>query len=384
MIHFLKYQFKAFKIRKNESKKFSLFKSLINYSLNSSQTKKYSYNSALVLLFDIGDYLTFRNFIPYYYNELGDNCIVIANKAFKDIYEKYDNSFTNIKWINKSDLKDINGLKSFIDDMQQLKINEVILPVYNPNAIPDLICLSGFKESKIKITSPGKEYFQLPYFHYFLNAFPQTEIIKIEEQFEFHEFYRNQNIFNKLFNINTQLEYPSFNETMERKNQIVIFCGANHKSRQWSTNEFSKCIKTIENAYPSKYEFVICGGINDIIRSKKIEKQTGGIKKVINKTGKTSLLELITIIEESILVISADTSAQHIAASSQTSCIVVSNGVNFHRFVNYPPHINWMRFITPPLFNRKNKPIWSFAESSLINTIKGKVVGEYAISEFLK
>ena len=55
-----------------------------------------------------------------------------------------------------------------------------------------------------------------------------------------------------------------------------------------------------------------------------------------NLLGKTTLEELVLIIKNSKLLISNDSCAQHIAAATDTKCIVIYAGLQLNRFLPYP------------------------------------------------
>ena len=74
------------------------------------------------------------------------------------------------------------------------------------------------------------------------------------------------------------------------------------------------------------------------MQASELEKNYNG--KLINLVGKTSLIELIAILNKGELLLSNETSAPHIAvALDRLNIFVIYNGNHFGRFIPYPREI---------------------------------------------
>jgi ADP-heptose:LPS heptosyltransferase len=82
------------------------------------------------------------------------------------------------------------------------------------------------------------------------------------------------------------------------------------------------------------YEIVLCGGKNDIEQSKIFN--TTCDFEYTDLIGKTTILELISIISRASLLISNETSAPHFSVALDVKTIVLYSGNHFGRFVPYP------------------------------------------------
>jgi ADP-heptose:LPS heptosyltransferase len=113
---------------------------------------------------------------------------------------------------------------------------------------------------------------------------------------------------------------------------IVIFPGSSWSGKQWPTDKYIEVIKWIINKY--NYKMVLCGSKSDKEICTRIKKSLGD--SVENLCEKTSIVDLINIINNSKLLVTNDTSAIHIAAGLGTKAISIVGGGHFGRFLPYP------------------------------------------------
>ena len=105
---------------------------------------------------------------------------------------------------------------------------------------------------------------------------------------------------------------------------------------------------------------------------KKIKKNISN-KKLIDITGKTSLLEFIELIRLSKLVIANDSASVHIANAVETKSICISDGNNFGRFVPYPKDF---KYAPKTIYNKQClERNWNYNEDkNCINKVSQDVV----------
>ena len=104
MFRFFSILIRKIKSRKKQGKlleQFNIWKEQQRFLQESNPTKKI----LIIRLDDIGDYILFRNFLPYYKNAehwKSYSFTLLGNIVWKDLFEKYDASLVNaVIWIDK-------------------------------------------------------------------------------------------------------------------------------------------------------------------------------------------------------------------------------------------------------------------------------------------
>ena len=115
------------------------------------------------------------------------------------------------------------------------------------------------------------------------------------------------------------------------KNYICFFVDAGQTKRKYSIDNFSIIAnKLLEN---TNFKIIFLGRSKNDLWNLELN------KNFINLCQKTSLKDLVEIISRSKLLISNDTCAQHIAAATNTNCLVIYVGFHYGRFLPYPKSI---------------------------------------------
>ena len=169
------------------------------------------------------------------------------------------------------------------------------------------------------------------------------------------EFIRNKMFIEKLLNTSINISAPTFNIKKEKNNSIVIFPGKRNEYRRWNPVNFIKIIDYMLINYSNK-KIIIAGGSSDNEIANKILLNISNTNNLINLCGKTTISELIEIINGADLVVSNETVAVHIAASTNTNCICLSQGTHYFRFNPYPSSISKnITTLYPDFFDTMNK-----------------------------
>jgi len=98
---------------------------------------------------------------------------------------------------------------------------------------------------------------------------------------------------------------------------VVMHVGGNWSLKQWPVENFAKLADALVKNFNAKV--VICGGKDDIVLGEKILALTE--HKPFLLAGKTNFSELIALMKQASLVVSADSGPLHIASSVGTSVI---------------------------------------------------------------
>ncbi|MEO6655990.1 MAG: glycosyltransferase family 9 protein [Pyrinomonadaceae bacterium] len=115
--------------------------------------------------------------------------------------------------------------------------------------------------------------------------------------------------------------------------EYAIFClGAFTADKRWPTIHFAETARFLSEKY--RYQIVLCGGPADKYLVDGFAKHFAG--NFIDLTGKTTLLELASLIRSAMLVITNDSGPGHIAVATGCPALVLTPGNHVGRFFPYP------------------------------------------------
>ncbi len=303
-------------------------------------------NSLLLIRLDaIGDYVMFRNFIEILKksNQYKDyKFTLIGNSNWKSLALELDGQYIDQWiWIDRD-----NFSKDFLYRYEKLKEitssgYEVVLnPVYSREffIVDNIVKLVTSKEKigSISDLSNMKKLQKKISDKYY------TDLIEAKNNLMF-EFNRNKEFFENLLHRQLSILKPkidlSFRELDFKlpKQYAILFIGARDRFRKWDIEKFAQIGEYLNNNYD--YEIVLCGSLSDkedALRFSQCFKYD-----YINLVGKTSLVELLYVIDKGSFMISNETSAPHFAVALEMSNIfVISNGNHYGRFTPYPKDIS--------------------------------------------
>lgn len=119
--------------------------------------------------------------------------------------------------------------------------------------------------------------------------------------------------------------------TFTEENYYVLFPGGSWAGKQWPIEKYAALAREIYQL--THWVGVVCGGSGEeSLGDALVELADVPLHSWI---GKTSLRELVAMIEKAKLVVGNDTSAIHIAAAVSTSAVCVLGGGQYGRFVPY-------------------------------------------------
>lgn len=320
---------------------FILFYLIDFLSINIIKKKSTDLSLVIVKLDAIGDYILFRNFLEIIHksNKFSNYKItLIGNVSWKEISIQFDNSFIdNFIWLDTTKFLNIYIYRFFF--LKEIKKQEytivlnaefsrsfwvsdwVVSALSSKNKIGHLGDLSNIKWWQKKISD-------LIYDSLFIG---NSEVI--------FEFYRNRDFIEYLIEQNILINRTSLDTNVIKQynglpanDYVVLFLGSSKKSSKWSPRNYSKLAHYIINKYG--LTILICGGKNDIDQAEEFKKVSNF--EYIDLVGKTSILDLISIISTSKLLISNETSAPHFSIALNIKTIVLYCGNHYGRFVPYP------------------------------------------------
>jgi ADP-heptose:LPS heptosyltransferase len=303
---------------------------------------------------EIGDYILFRNFLPFIKQnkKFKDYKIVLCgNSAWRDIANFFDVDYIDeFIWIEKKNfMNDLFYRYKFLKMLSSRKSALTINCSYSRSFfIDDAIIRSIPSERKIGFKSDLSNSYnwQLKISNKYYD-----ELINSEEVV--FEFYKNKILFEKIFCLNINLKQPNINcenlksEFKINDNYVAFFIGGRYAYKRWDIGNFVKLGKYIIQNYGLK--ILLLGAISEAKLNSSFINKIEMQEQVIDLTGKTSLKDIIKILEHSKILVSNDTGIVHIAASVGTSAVVIANGTHYGRFFPYPDDTNKkMALIFPP------------------------------------
>jgi len=156
----------------------------------------------------------------------------------------------------------------------------------------------------------------------------------------------------------------------------VLFPGASWSGKEWPLKNFIATGLALKDRFD--LDIILCGDSNDQIRCRKIAAEIGD--RCTDLSGKTTLVQLISILRRSALLISNDTSAVHIAAAVGLPAVCILGGGHYGRFLPYPEELTGSRPLCAvhhmPCFNCNWNCIYPLTEEGAVRCVARVKVGQ--------
>jgi ADP-heptose:LPS heptosyltransferase len=298
----------------------------------------------------IGDYILFRNFLPFIRQSLeyrNTKIILLCNKRCRALAEYFDNAHVDkFIWMEQSKYRKhgvFEFLYSLLIDLSLYKtfFNYIFYPVFSrTNFYDELI---NKLSAKHKITCSGDD----------VNKGDQpditdrvyTRVIPTEQKVGVFEFERNREIIEKFLCQKIDLEYPYLRKLPEYKAEplpsgyVVVCTEASSASKEWLLKHFKTVIDYIVN---NKGIPVVLLGLDNSVNFPE--------KQIIDLRGKTTLPETASVLSKACCFIGNDSALLHIAAAVGIKRIIaICYGAYYGRFAPYPKIDGRdYRFVFPP------------------------------------
>jgi ADP-heptose:LPS heptosyltransferase len=328
-------------------KSIPLIKLIVYFFVNllvRSSNKINKKNLLIIRLDAIGDYVLFRNFIKILKtnNNYKDyKLTLLGNIRWKSLAIDLDSEFIeHFIWLDRDRFsRDLSYRYFKLKEITSKGYEEVLSPSYSR----EFYCIDNIVKivsAKNKIGSVG-DYSNISKWQKIIGDRYYTKLIDANNEIVF-EFLRNKIFFENFLGSEIELTKPTIQLNDRNvninlpKHYVILFVGAGEKFRQYNIKNFVEIAKHLNENY--NYEIVLCGGNDDI----QIAKEFGSFFEghYLDLVAKTSLSDLLQVINLGDLIISNDSSAPHIAvALGKINVIVISNGNHYGRFTPYPESI---------------------------------------------
>lgn len=130
---------------------------------------------------------------------------------------------------------------------------------------------------------------------------------------------------------------------------VVIAFSASTESKSWELEKYAQVI----DAIPPRYMVVLTGsGPSDELKAERLVQITSDKSRVFNLVNKTSVVDFVSLITHSELVIGNDSAAVHIAAATRVKSICVLLGAHFGRFLPYPEDLPFKDYLPITIYSQ--------------------------------
>ena len=119
---------------------------------------------------------------------------------------------------------------------------------------------------------------------------------------------------------------------------IVFSLGAGQEFRVWPAERFAEVARFILALHPT-YKLVLTGAPTEKIYAESFLKTIPDTSAIVDLTGRLSIPELVYVLTNADLLIANETGIVHVAASTKTPTIVISQGKTLVRWHPYPAQI---------------------------------------------
>lgn len=300
----------------------------------------------LVRLDQIGDYILFRNFIEVIAKSnkyKGYDIFLCGNISWKELSEKLDSKYIKkFIWINRTQFRNSFSYKwKKLKEVNSLGCEMAIESTYSREYLyGDSIIAASNATTRIGTSGELIPNIMLKRKLVYNKLF--TNIIQASPENKF-EFFRNKEFFEQILNepitlTKTSLVTDTFSSTLNfQEKYILIAPGAGDRKRIWSPENFSKLINHIVDH--KLINIILVGSDSESEITRIILTKIKDKKRVIDITGKTSLLDLVLLIKKADLIITHDSSILHISGAFNKKTVCLTNGLHYRRFVPYPKNI---------------------------------------------
>jgi ADP-heptose:LPS heptosyltransferase len=290
---------------------------------------------------EIGDFMLWHSFLKEIATSetyKGYEFHFCGNQSWKTLFNQFDAEWVSKSfWIDKIRFKKEPGYRfGFLKQVYQERYDVVINPTFSRDKRYDDSIVKAAKAKERIGMAANLESIQPYEIGYDRHLY--TQLFDHPEKPVF-EFYRNR-LFTEFIKqgksaiTHTKIDQhrlPVFAIQVPEK-YFVVFPGSRSKARIWPTEHFIQVSNYLFENYG--WTAVVCGTKGDTAYTDAFIKQYK--KPVLDLTGKTSLIEMLTVFTQAECLLSVDTGSVHLAAAVGCTVFGIFNGSQYKRFAPYP------------------------------------------------
>jgi len=293
--------------------------------------KSKEYDVVLVRTDRIGDYVIWHDTIAAYKERFGGKKVLLICNDTVSSLAKEEDFFTDLLTFNIGKIKKSPKYAfDFIKSLRTIKAGTLINSVWERIWYADVFSLAISANNKIGIASKNPighfiSYYNKQYSHLY-DCNECVSEISADEMFAQKAIWTDYKYGNYPITVSTKTSLTS-------SPYAVVSFTTSTPTKNWPIERFIKVIDKI----PDNYKIVLTGaGTYDTMCAHKICDQVVNKDRIIDCVGKTTVPEMVSIIASSAFVLSNDSAAVHIAASTGIPSIAILSGTHFNRFLPYP------------------------------------------------
>lgn len=320
---------------------------LVYYAVRCIPARRIQRRLLLVKTDEIGDYMLMRNQLGRFRHSgvySGYRITFIGNRSWRQLFEAYDVHVADeVVWLDKTRFRR-NMLYRFFFLLRVRRggFSEAVNLIYSRSfRVDDLLVAVSTSSNNIAMKSPrssvgGIERLLTPacIYHRLVDAGGE----------ELFDGMRNARFISKLFDmggepaVSTRLNGHLVEARPEWSLPAGFFAvvpGSGNPNKRWPTAYFAETAGYVIRHYGLTP--VICGGAGDREVTAPLCAALNGA--AVDLTGRTSLPELLAVLQKARFLISIDTGAVHLAAAVGCPVFGLFSGFHYGRFSPYPPEL---------------------------------------------
>ncbi len=300
-------------------------------------------NTILIIKLDVlGDYLLFRNYLRVirqsarYQNH---RLVFCGNVAAKSIAEIFDSDIIEqFLWtdIYKLSTRPLYRFR-FVQRLRQIGAEVVFCPTYSRVLVLDdfLAVASGARER----IGCHTDFINMNRWEAWFGNRLYTRLISTKPGILF-EMERNRQLVEGFLQEPVAAQPPILNpynaKSVELPTRFIVFSlGAGQDFRIWPARRFAEVADILLAGLPN-HQIVLTGAPSEKQYANDFLRYLVGLNRIMDLTGKLSLPELVFVLTRADALLTNETGIVHIAASTQTPTIVISQGKSLVRWHPYP------------------------------------------------
>ncbi len=295
----------------------------------------------IVRVDEIGDYMLWRPFwteLSSFYKAQDFDIHFCGNQSWKSLFDTLDQNGAALTWwMDKQKFKTKMGYRvRFLRDLYRENYHTVINPTFSrDNRFDDSIVKSCKAKERIGMLANHENLRSYEHGYdrgLYTKIFEHTDrpIFEWERNRLFTAFVIGRNV----SAFDTKIDFgllPSLSVPVAG-DYFVIFPGSRSAARIWPAENFAKVASHLFNQYG--WTAVIAGTKND-------QPYIDAFRSLynypfVNMAGKTSLPQMLTLLQKAKCLISVDTGSVHLATAVNCPVFGVFNGSQYKRFAPYP------------------------------------------------
>lgn len=324
----------------------SLVYDTILMAVKSRPLRKSPPNTLLLVRTDnIGDYVVWRNALPYIRQSerfKNHRITLLGNKAWKGLFDALDAEYVDESlWVEPQRFKkDMRYRYDLLKGVRSHAFETVINTVYSrTKRLDDAFVIAAGAKHNIGQQADDTNVYSYEQGYdsgLYDELFPDTTKFEFEwsRMMRFAEFVTGIDIRSRSV---PKIQSPYVLPTeLQGRDYFVVFPGSSSVKKSWRGENFAAVAKHVACRYG--WLPVIGGSPSDQPYVDEFLRHYDG--EYINLTGKTSLLDFAGLASKAKMMVSIDTGSVHVAAFAGARVFVLHNGSHYGRYIPYPAYIN--------------------------------------------